>query len=120
MTFDAEMTQMLDDVYETFGVAVTIRKVERANFNPTTGQRAETLTDIAVTANRLPIEEGSFPAAIGRVSKQDRIYEVAASDVGEKPQAGWRLIDGSDTLEIFDVRTDVDKKNYVIRCGAES
>lgn len=115
MTFAAEVESMMDDLTEMFGGAITLAKITPAAVNTSTGVRSETTDSQSVSALRRAVRQETGQAGPAGTVREVRVYEVQASTVSiGVPAAGWRITDGSASLEVERVDIEAERKSYVL------
>ncbi len=114
-TFSAECSQMLTEVRDTFGVNVTLTKVEPGAITDKTMVRAETLTSITAKAVKRPIAQDRLAGGEGRTLREEAVFEFIASDVTNgTPAPGWRIVEGATTWQVTAAEFDVERLAWTL------
>jgi hypothetical protein len=120
--FGAEEDVMLTDVYDTFGVTITLTRSNRGTINWTTGAQSSSTSTQNVPALRRPTSKLTFGAGTsGRSERyEETVYDVRVSAVTGTITADaldqWLVTDGAKALEIQQVELSIDQKNYILTC----
>lgn len=115
MAFTDEVETMMDDLTETFGVAITLAKITPSTVNTSTGVRSETTASQSASALRRPVRQEIGSSGPGGTVRESRVYEVQASTITiGVPAAGWRITDGSTSLEVERVDVEAERKAYIL------
>ena len=121
MTFSDEMDKLVADVEATFGAAITLTSIAKGAMDLIAGTRAETTSSQSVLANRLPAVRDVATSGDGRTNREVRRYGIRAASITiGTPERGWRITDGSVTLEVIAVEWDADRKNYILTGGVRA
>lgn len=106
-----ERTLMFADVADLvtdgqLGVALLYKDVGAPVLDVTTGQYTPTVTEYAIQAVRSEVVAGEALASGGKYQMGDVRYLVARNTLTATPTREDRIVEGTDTYEIVDWRSD--------------
>lgn len=110
MTLASPLRKVASKLMAKFGGVATIRSVTVGAYNTTTGAAAETTTDTTV---RGVLEDVRRSEVNDLVQQGDKRLMIAAADLASAPTTADRVIIGSRSLQIIEVRT-IEQDNTAI------
>jgi len=102
MTLAVPLRKVASKLMARFGGEVTIRRVTLGAYNTTTGTAAETTSD---TELRGVLEDVALREVNDLIQAGDKRMIIAAADTAATPTMADRVIIGSRTLQVIEVRT---------------
>jgi hypothetical protein len=102
MTLANPLRKVASKLMAKFGGVATLRRVTPGVYNPTTGTVSETSSD---TALRGVLEDVNLREVNDLIQAGDKRMIIAAADTAAVPTMADRVIIGSRTLQVIEVRT---------------
>jgi hypothetical protein len=102
MSLAAPLRKVASKLMSRFGGVATLRRVTPGIYNPTTGTVSEVVSD---TALRGLLEDVNLREVNDLIQAGDKRLIIAAADTAAVPTTADRVIIGSRTLQVIQVRT---------------
>ena len=100
---DSPVRRIASNVVRKFGQSITLTQRVTGAFTPATNSVA--VTETALTVNAI-LAEVRADEIQGQVQSGDMKVVVAAKDLTNKPETGWRMTISSEVYEVVAVKTD--------------